>query len=218
MQCQYLSYILLAHEKSDVILEIVVIMNVKSLVADILSLQDASIGDWYQNGVRVVGTGVLELILENHAFNFKLWLAEDKARRDDKGFEFVYNAKREIDSCNQQRNNKMEEIDAWLFANLSPAPVAECKLNSETPGMIIDRLSILSLKLYHMRRQAERVEVGEDHQRECAAKVEIILLQKQYLAECLADFLEEIVARTRTFKVYRQFKMYNDPKLNPQLY
>lgn len=193
-------------------------MNLDSLVRDILLLQNDTIDKWYQNGVNIEGEGLLKLIAENHAYNYQLWLAEDKARRDDKGFEFVYNAKREIDSFNQQRNNKMEEIDAWFFANLAPAPVADCKLNSETPGMMIDRLSILSLKLYHMQIQSKRTEASDEHQQKCLAKVEVILLQKQYLAKCLSDFLHEILANTRTFKVYRQFKMYNDPELNPELY
>lgn len=192
-------------------------MNVENLVTDILSFQDESISTWYGAGVSVQENGFLALVAENHAYNFRLWLAEDRARRDDKGFEFVYNAKREIDHCNQQRNNKMEEMDTWLYQQLNPATDG-CQVNSETPGMMIDRLSIMALKLYHMRIQASRSEVDAEHRNSCEKKVQVITLQKQQLAQCLSELLHEVTAKTRTFRVYHQFKMYNDPKMNPELY
>ncbi len=193
-------------------------MNITKLVENILNLHSSSIDNWYTKGISVIGDGLLKVVAENHAFNFKLWQAEDKARREDKGFEFVYNAKREIDSCNQQRNNKMEELDKLLYRDLSPAPIDECKVNSETPGMIIDRLSILALKLYHMNLQAIRKDVNAEHREKCLQKSQVIALQKEQLGKCLYELLQEVVNKTRTFRVYHQFKMYNDPKLNPELY
>ena len=193
-------------------------MNVTKLVEDIVILHQNSIENWYAESVNVNSDGLLKVIAENHAFNFKLWQAEDRARREDKGFEFVYLAKREIDSCNQQRNNKMEEIDGLLYNVLCPAPVAECKVNSETPGMIIDRLSILSLKFYHMRLQGNRKDVSTLHRDTCIQKSQVIASQKEQLGKCLSELLQEIIAKTRTFRVYHQFKMYNDPALNPELY
>jgi hypothetical protein len=158
------------------------------------------------------------LVEENHTFNYQLWHAEDKARRDDMGYEFVYRAKREIDQHNQCRNNRMEAMDAWLFNFLHPAPPTECAVNSESPGMIIDRLSILALKSYHMALQTQRQDVDETHRTNCSDKLRVIHQQLEQLAHCLELFLNEIQEKKRTFRIYHQFKMYNDPKLNPELY
>ncbi len=85
------------------------------------------------------------------------------------GFEFVYQAKREIDAHNQQRNNRMEAMDEWLFNNLHPVGPELCPVNSESPGMIIDRMSILSLKSYYMTIQTKRSGVSEQHKDTCHA-------------------------------------------------
>jgi hypothetical protein len=163
-------------------------------------------------------TDFLELVEENHAFNYRLWYAEDRARREDMGFEFVYRAKREIDHYNQQRNNCVEAIDEWLFLELSPPLPSACPVHSETPGMMIDRLSILALKSYHMGLQVLRTNVDLAHQEACASKQQIIEAQKLQLQDCLQRLLEDICDKKRTYRVYHQFKMYNDPTLNPELY
>src|SRR6187401_619449 len=124
--------------------------------ATITSLHRQSIPQWKKTGVQLQQKDFYQLVEENHAFNYQLWHAEDRARREDMNFEFVYLAKREIDFCNQQRNNRMEAMDEWLYATLQPANHNQCPVNSESPGMIIDRLSILSLKSYHMALQTER--------------------------------------------------------------
>lgn len=160
----------------------------------------------------------LLLVEENHSFNYQLWLAEDRARRDDRGYEFVYHAKREIDGHNQQRNNRMEAMDAWLFAQLMPASMTECLPHSETPGMIIDRLSILSLKSFHMHLQTVRENVDAHHRQQCIQKLTVIKLQHQQLSQCFDRLIQGIKDKTHTFYIYQQFKMYNDKKLNPELY
>jgi len=159
-----------------------------------------------------------QLIEENHAYNYLLWRAEDKARRDDLGFEHVYHAKRQIDAYNQARNNRMEAMDAWLWQRLSPSLLPDCPVHSETPGMIIDRLSILALKVYHMRLQTIRQDVEAPHITRCLAKLRQLTAQQQQLQHNLAQLLTEVMAQTRTFKVYHQCKMYNDKTLNPELY
>lgn len=173
---------------------------------------------WKEQGINANHDAFYRLVEENHAFNYQLWHAEDKARRDDLGFEFVYNAKREIDHYNQQRNNRMEAMDGWLFQALQPAHQSQCPVHSESPGMMIDRLSILSLKSYHMGLQTKRDDVDEAHRAMCANKCEIIHQQLTQLSLCLDQLLDEIKQKTRTFRIYHQFKMYNDPKLNPELY
>lgn len=187
-------------------------------VKKIIALQSHDIKTWRQEGIAIKETGLYALVEENLSNNYQLWYEEDKARRDDKGFEFVYKAKRNIDGFNQQRNNFMEKIDEWVVKDLEPIQDGSVPFNSETPGMMIDRLAILALKEYNMLIQAERQDVTEAHRNECTEKLARIKLQRDDLATCLDNFLKEIEAGTRSFRVYYQFKMYNDPKLNPELY
>ncbi|MBA2710807.1 MAG: DUF4254 domain-containing protein [Tatlockia sp.] len=185
---------------------------------DILNLHQTSIVLWKKSSVILIHENFLRLVEENHAFNYQLWHAEDRARREDKGHEYIYLAKREIDHCNQQRNNHMESMDEWLYQNLQPSSHEKCPVHSETPGMMIDRLSILALKAYHMNLQIERPEVDETHRQKCQHKWHTILAQQNQLVDCLQQLIDEVKTKTRTFRVYHQFKMYNDPTLNPQLY
>lgn len=184
----------------------------------ITMLHSNCIIQWKSAGITYQHKEFYQLAEENHAFNFQLWHAEDRARRDDMGYEFVYQAKREIDTCNQLRNNRMEAMDEWIFNLLQPAKPEHCPVNSESPGMIIDRLSILSLKSYHMMLQTERMDVSEEHKKICANKLITIHQQLEQLTLCLGQLLDEVTTKSRTFRIYHQFKMYNDPKLNPELY
>ena len=182
------------------------------------TLHQQSIESWKKTGVEYKQVGIYQLVEENHAFNYQLWHAEDRARRDDMGANYVYQAKREIDGFNQQRNNRMEAMDEWFFYHLSPSESDLCPVHSETPGMIIDRLSILSLKSFHMALQVAREDAGEEHIKNCAKKLSTINQQLNQLNFCLKQLLKEVEEKLRTFKVYHQFKMYNDPNLNPELY
>jgi hypothetical protein len=185
--------------------------------AEIAALQSVLTARWHQETPSAAGDGFSRLVQENHLRNFELWHEEDIARRDDLGSERVHQAKRAIDRFNQERNNFIEELDKALVAALQPAE-AGCPKNSETPGMMIDRLSILALKEYHMREEAERADAIDEHRAKCAEKLARIILQRADLTLSLAELLDAVAARTRTFAVYYQFKMYNDPALNPQLY
>ena len=193
-------------------------MKTQDYVDQIATLHHDCIIAWKKNGVHLNHTGLLQLVEENHAFNYQLWHAEDRARRDDKGFEFVYQAKREIDLHNQQRNNRMEAMDEWFFLQLQPSTELACPVHSETPGMMIDRLSILALKNYHMALQSTRQEVDATHRQNCLDKLRVIEAQQKQLQLCLTELLSAIQQKTRTYRVYHQFKMYNDPSLNPELY
>jgi len=172
---------------------------------------------WHETSMRPETDAPWNIIERNHRMNFGLWHEEDGARREDLGFERVCEAKRKIDRFNQARNDAIEQMDVWLLQQLPPAG-PESPLHSETPGMIIDRLSILSLKLYHMRIEATRASAGEAHRRKCAEKCKILEEQFHDLKNCLEEFLAELEKGVRRFKLYRQFKMYNDTSLNPELY
>ncbi|MEN9402399.1 MAG: hypothetical protein RL091_1102 [Verrucomicrobiota bacterium] len=186
-------------------------------VPEIAALQTELTRRWHDTPPAVTGQGFLRLIEENHLRNFSLWHEEDVARRDDLGFEAVYRAKRAIDRFNQERNNFAEEIDKALVAGLQPR-TGDCPRNSETPGMIIDRLSILALKEFHMHEETVRADASAEHRAKCTEKLDRIRRQRSDLALSLTQLLDDVAAGRRTFSVYFQFKMYNDPSLNPQLY
>ncbi len=184
---------------------------------EISQLQTNLTARWHLESPAAFGTAFLQLVEENHLRNFQLWHEEDIARRDDLGSERVHQAKRAIDRFNQERNNFIEEMDKVLVAALQPKESGVPR-NSETPGMMIDRLSILSLKEYHMNEEAVRADASENHRATCGEKLSRIIRQRTDLTQCLGDLLTEVASGTRTFAVYYQFKMYNDPALNPQLY
>lgn len=184
---------------------------------DIAAQQSTLTAAWHETPPAASGEGFARLVAENHLRNFSLWHEEDVARRDDLGHESVYRAKRAIDRFNQERNNFIEEMDKAIVAALQPAADG-CPRNSETPGMIIDRLSILALKEYHMHEETVRADATAAHREKCAEKLARIRQQRADLTAALGELLADVVARRRTFSVYYQFKMYNDPALNPQLY
>ena len=129
------------------------------------------------------------------------------------------NLKRRIDRSNQDRTDLVEEIDSYFRHKYSEVKtLPEARLNTESPAWAIDRLSILALKIYHMREQVERDDADEEHRAKCAAKLDVLLEQQQDLGLAIDQLLEDIEAGRKYMKVYRQMKMYNDPSTNPILY
>lgn len=155
-------------------------------------------------------------IQDNHRLNDLIWKEEDLARRRQVPDSAIAANKRAIDGYNQQRNDAIERIDEMLLKSFSSNE--NSRLSSETPGAMIDRLSILSLKIHNMRLQTERKDVERAHIENCTAKLARLAEQRTDLAGCLDRLLEECARGAARFKVYRQFKMYNDPALNPAVY
>lgn len=155
----------------------------------------------------------------NHRCNWLLWNEEDKARRRDVGAADIAASKRLIDQHNQRRNDAVETIDEAILDQLHEhGQGGGTRLSSETAGAMIDRLSILSLKVFHMRAQTERGDAEAEHIASCHAKLQRLQAQRHDLVGCLDLLLTEAASGRAYFKVYRQFKMYNDPTLNPYLY
>lgn len=127
--------------------------------------------------------------------------------------------KRRIDRSNQVRTDMVEYIDSWLldkYRNVTPQP--DARLNTETPAWAIDRLSILALKIYHMRCETERTDVDREHREACSRKLEVLLAQQVDLSRAIEELIGDIEAGRKYMKTYKQMKMYNDPALNPVLY
>ena len=184
---------------------------------EILSFHDASLAA-PAGGARFA-EGLWHAIEANHRCNCLLWDEEDLARRRSVPDSEIAANKRAIDGYNQKRNDAIERIDEQLLVLISKAKTGKhARLSSETPGAMIDRLSILSLKIHHMRAQTLRKDVGNEHIEACSAKLARLAEQRSDLSGCLERLLRESAAGTAYFKVYRQFKMYNDPALNPALY
>ena len=127
--------------------------------------------------------------------------------------------KRRIDRSNQDRTDLVEEIDTYfrkVYADVQPLP--DARLNTESPAWATDRLSILALKIWHMKEQTERQDADPEHVHKCQAKLDVLLEQQVDLSTAIDQLLEDIEAGRKYMKVYRQMKMYNDPATNPILY
>jgi hypothetical protein len=162
----------------------------------------------------------LGLVARQHQANFDLWHIEDEARTPDASCEQIAGVKRRIDTTNQRRNDLAEELDRALLNYLASKgrPNPEAPLHSESPGLIIDRLSILGLKVYHTREEAQRTDAPEGHTERNRQRFAVLEEQRADLAACLDALWQEALSGTRRFKLYRQMKMYNDPDLNPAIY
>ena len=188
-------------------------------VDTILEKQAKNIADWHVGVNPTEKDPPFTFIKENNHWNYQLWHEEDIARKPDIDPVRMVAAKRKIDYYNQQRNNAMEKIDEWVANILKKkhSPLNE-KMHSETPGMMIDRLSIMALKKYHMREETVRESATEEHRQKCRDMVSVLDIQIGDLAKCLTDVLAQLEKGELQFRIYRQIKMYNDPTLNPQVY
>jgi hypothetical protein len=206
-------------------------MTLPLQATDVTTLHDRLLATpgWPQ-AVPAAPSELLGWVQTNHRNNSLLWAEEDLARRTTVAAAEIAANKRAIDGYNQARNDATERVDELLLLALglvdaasarTAAPVAKAapgaRLNSETAGSMVDRMSIMALKIKAMREQTERRDVDETHREASCAKLARLLEQRADLAGCLDTLLAETAAGKAYFKVYRQFKMYNDPALNPQL-
>lgn len=198
----------------------------------VLALHDQLLADpaWPQQRQPQSEEPIWLWIQTNHHNNCALWQEEDLARRTQVSDSDITKNKRAIDRFNQQRNDATERVDEILLIALglvdpssasSDRPVSlaskSARLHSETAGSMIDRLSIMSLKIHAMQAQTQRQDVDAAHRELSLGKLQRLQEQRSDLASCLDHLLQECLAGTAYFKVYRQFKMYNDARFNPAL-
>src|SRR5450755_2218926 len=183
----------------------------------ITQLHDQATLDWHQDEARAESLipaqppdPLLETALAHHRANFDLWHEEDKAREPEVSDTSIATVKHNIDKLNQTRNDLVELMDRTLLdAAGQQNPVAP--LHSESPGLIIDRLSILALKIYHTAEEAHRASASEAHHQKNLSRLALLEEQRNDLAACLDTLWREVLDGKRRFKLYRQMKMYNDP-------
>jgi len=182
-------------------------------------LHDQATAHWHDpvTSLKEPATPLGSLILQQHRANFDLWHREDEARAPMAAGEAMIEIKHSIDSLNQLRNDLVERIDVAVL-EAAPAQPAVAPLHSETPGLMIDRLSILALKIFHTAEETHRVGASAEHHQRNRERLALLLEQRNDLASCLEILWAEVLAGRRRFKLYRQLKMYNDPALNPVLY
>ena len=147
------------------------------------------------------------------------WHYEDLVRDPEIDHSLGMSIKRKIDASNQVRTDIVEKIDDFFLEKYKDIkPKGELKINSESPAWAIDRLSILEIKIFHMQEEGERKEASIYHRKNCEAKHEVLLAQKEDLSHSIDELIEDIASGRKIMKVYRQMKMYNDESLNPILY
>jgi len=194
------------------------------LAADeIVRLHDECTRAWHRElaeGGAGLASDWLDRVARQHRANFDLWHIEDEARTPGATDAQLAGAKRRVDTTNQRRNDLAEELDRvlleWLGDRGLPDP--EAMLHSESPGLMIDRLSILALKIYHTREETLRHDGPEGHVGRNRERLSILEEQRNDVASCLDSLWQQTLAGTRRFKLYLQLKMYNDPLLNPAVY
>ena len=147
------------------------------------------------------------------------WHLEDLIRDSRISPKHLVELKRRIDKSNQDRTDTVEKMDDWFlnfFRGIEPDK--DARMNSETPAWLLDRMSILALKVYHMKEQTERTDTSPEHIKKCKVKLNVLNEQTLDMELCFDQLVEDIQSGTRYMKVYRQMKMYNDRSLNPVLY
>ncbi len=199
----------------------------------ILNLMDNSISNWHKIDGKEPDLNKLPIrrefneknefllkVLEILEANYNLWHLEDLARDKTATDNIIAEVKRRIDKENQLRNDRIEQLDILIDMYLKKNRINPNTniSNSETIGSIIDRLTILSLKIYHMFEQTLRKDVVETHIENCKNRLNILKIQRDDLAQALKILIDEILTGKKRHKIYYQFKMYNDPNLNPVLY
>lgn len=162
--------------------------------------------------------GIEHLLYRKNWIDTVQWHYEDLIRDPEIEPEAALKLKRKIDKSNQDRTDLVEYIDSYFLHKYQAVEIkAGAGINTESPAWAIDRLSILALKIYHMREEVERGDASKEHRLQCQNKLNVLLEQRKDLSTAIDELLSDIEAGEKYMKVYKQMKMYNDDELNPVL-
>lgn len=189
--------------------------------SETIAMQVTAVEQWHQSDYVNTSAGWLEIACQQHRYNYDLWHQEDIARSPDVSDSEIATVKRAIDKLNQQRNDWIEKLDDWLTTYLEQQQHTihpGASQNSETPGSMLDRLSIIAIRIYHLDEQLDRPDIDDAHRDKVLTRSAICRVQQNELGQCLDTAIQEILSGSKRHRTYRQFKMYNDPSLNPYLY
>lgn len=176
---------------------------------------------WHERPIDNPYDGFLSLASTQASFNFLLWHEEDKARCPLASDSQIAQVKRTIDGLNQKRNDWIERVDDAIAAMLAENGVqatADAPSNTETLGSVIDRLSIMALRIFHLGEQFERSDTTAEHRQNVNARLHLATAQLENLLVSGQQLADDIFAGRKRHCPSRQLKMYNDAELNPQLY
>ncbi|WP_276090595.1 DUF4254 domain-containing protein [Pedobacter sp. JY14-1] len=187
---------------------------------------EKAIGDYhvYDNIEQPIrnpyGIGTLEHLLYLKCWiDTAQWHMEDVVRNPEIDPAEGLQWKRRIDASNQERTDVVEYIDSYFLEEYkNVTPKTDARINTESPAWVVDRLSILALKIYHMQEETVRPGSSEEHRQVCTNKLSVLLAQRTDLSHSLDELMTDIANGDKYMKVYKQMKMYNDPNLNPILY
>jgi len=162
--------------------------------------------------------GIDHLLFRKNWIDTVQWHYEDIIRDPEIEPVAALELKRKIDASNQDRTDLVEYIDSYFLKKYQLVEIKEnASINTESPAWAIDRLSILALKIYHMREEAERTDASAAHIEKCSNKLNVLLEQKKDLSCAIDQLISDIETGNKYMKVYKQMKMYNDEELNPVL-
>jgi hypothetical protein len=172
--------------------------------------------DFKNTGATPIEKTILDLLTAN----FTLWGYEDEARRKDTSDKYIAEMKRNIDKENQLRNDLIDKLDALIREDVEKKLGSidqSLPMNSETPGSLYDRLTILALRSYNLKKEISRKDAGIDHRERCVKMLDHVQERSSDLLKCLKELMDDIYSGKKKIKSYKQHKMYNDPALNPSL-
>ena len=179
--------------------------------------------DLYNKDFKNTGSTPIEkTIIDLLAANFTLWGYENEARRKDVPDKYIAELKRKIDKENQRRNDLIDAIDSLIVKDIAGndhdrVMYQNLPMNSENPGSLYDRLTILSLRAYSLKKEINRKDADISHIERCSKMLEQVLEKSSDLLRCLKELMDDIYSGRKKIKSYKQHKLYNDPALNPAL-